>query len=157
MTFPTWEEFNELTKPTKGAVMAKLNYNQDEASKSSSTFVTRVPGTWEFAIKDAELKTANSGTEGINITMEVNQDGTLLKAFDTFWLSDKALFRLADVSAACGQALPEEDTDMIGWTGKAQFDIDDKGYFKVERYIKEGAEAPKTAKKNFANGEKADW
>jgi hypothetical protein len=159
---PTWNEYLNGAKfiiSTKGAEMAKLEYNKDEANNSSSPTVTRVPGTWQFAVVDAELRTANSGTKGINVTMEVNQEGNILKAFDTFWLSEKALFRLKAAADACGQALPDEDTDMIGWTGKADFGIDEKGYFEVKRYINAGNadSAPKPEGHNFDGASAEAW
>jgi len=158
MSVPTWEEFNNGKQfTTKGATeMAKLEYNKDEAENSSSNVATRVPGLWKFAITNAELITANSGNKGINVTMEVDQEGTLLKAFDTFWLSDKALFRLKDASVACGTTLPDEEVDMIGWTGKAQFSVNDKGYFEVDRYVSQDTEAKKEGS-NFEGGAADAW
>ena len=157
---PTWENFNagqEFTT-TKGATkMAKLNYNKDEAEKSSSNSVIRVPGTWEWAFVDAQMKTSTKGTEGINVTIEVNQDGTLIKAFDTFWLTDNALFRLKDASMSAGKELPEEDTDVIGWTGKAVFSIDDKGYFQMDKYLAKGGEEAKKEGSAFEGASTSDW
>lgn len=155
---PSYKEFNEGRQftTTKGAEMAKLEYDKDEVSKASSNTVVRVPGTWRFTVKDAELREAKSGIKGINITMEVDQDGAFHKTFDTFWMTEKALFRLKDVSVACGKELPDEDTDMIGWQGKAVFSIDDKGYFKVDRYVTTDSEAKKEGE-NFKKASSSDW
>ena len=152
---PTWEEFNNGTQftQTKGPEMAELKYDKEATSKIESKSVTpRIAGIWNFAITDAKMKTAKTGNEGINVTMEVDQDSTTLSAFDTFWLSENALFRLKNAADACGEKLPDEETDVIGWTGKAQFTVNDEGWFEVKRYIIESE-----VKSNFAGGEKSDW
>lgn len=158
---PSFQEFKEGKHftTTKGNKMAELNYNADAANAEEKKIVPRVAGTWSYAIVDAKLITAKSGTEGINVTMEVDQDGTILKSFDTFWLSDNALFRLKAASVAAGKDMPKEDFELIGWTGKAVFGIDDKGYFKVEKYITgaETASEPQTEGSNFKEANTSDW
>lgn len=161
---PTWDEFNEGKHftTTKGNNMAELEYNKEAVDNDKPKFPARVPGIWTFVVKDAKLIKANSGNQGINVELVVDQDGTDQRCYDTFWLSDNALFRLKSASVACGSKMPDEDYELIGWTGKARFAIDekdDKGYFKVVEYINPSQSAPKVEKEgeNFKGATASDW
>jgi len=137
---PTWDDyragdtFNNTITTQKGNKDMKLNYNKEAAD--AIVTVTRTPGDYDFTIVDAKMVTAKTGNEGINATIElVNKDGEVQKCFDTFWLSDSALFRLKDLSVCVEQELPEEETDIIGWNGRASFTVNADGWYEVKKYL----------------------
>lgn len=131
---PTYEEWKNGEKfdIEKGKTM-KLNYNKDEAEKASS--VTRKPGVYQFAVTDAKNKTAKTGTEGIALTLELEVGGSIQKAFDNIWLSEKALFRLKNLCDACSTPLPDDSDDLIGATGKVKVKVNDDGFYEVVNYV----------------------
>ncbi len=120
-----------------------VNLNMDNVS----TGFEPIPiGAYEVCVTQFEEITANSGTEGVSFTYVV-QEGEYAgrKLFDTYWITEKALYRLKNALEAMGVNIPAGNfnlcaDDVIGKYIFASVDVgtytDSAGEDKTKNIVK---------------------
>jgi hypothetical protein len=96
------------------------------------------PGTYVFRVDEARETTFKTGTEGAEVTLMVGAfTDRDIKVFERFAYMPKALWKLEQFMNAIGEdfAHPGEIYDLVGKTGRAEFEHDEKGYLRVKEYI----------------------
>lgn len=124
----------------------KLPMNMSDV-EASSTFEVMPPGNYEVEINEMKLKKSAAGNDYFAITYKVINDDEFAgqKLWDNVSLVPAALFKLKQLSLACGINIEDElDTeDFLGATLEVVVDIgknqngEDRN--EVKRYIFEEA------------------
>jgi hypothetical protein len=112
-----------------------MNYRPDDKIDGGGR---AEPGTYVFRVEEARETTFKTGTEGAEVTLMVGAfEDRDITVFERFAYMPKALWKLEQFMNAIGEdfAHPGEVYDLVGRTGRAEFEHNDKGYLRVKEYI----------------------
>jgi len=112
-----------------------LPYNPDEAKNERKTIK---PGVYPFFVEKAVESKTLDDKEYTALTLKVSIDDRDVTCFDNMYYTPKALFRIAQFSEACGIDKPTEHDHYVGAQGKANFDLNERGFLNVKWYITDG-------------------
>jgi hypothetical protein len=71
------------------------------------------PGTYAVIVTDAEERTASTGTEGVQLDLEIVEGSDKGRGlWDTCWITPKAMWRVKQVLSALQYPIPEGEFDL---------------------------------------------
>jgi len=128
-------------------------YDPEKYDPDANEHSPKPEGTYPFEIKKSEMKKYDKkdGGKGECLSIEFAVgDGKTFKSFDSFWFSDKALWRFKELMECLGLDFNHapEPQDLVGYKGTADFTLgapNDKGnrYLEPLKYIDKGGEKKK--------------
>jgi len=157
MTIPSWTDYNNGVKFTneKEATMP-LPYDPETLGEiKQKTFEPDQPGNYWFEVKDAQNKEGAKGTY-TTLTLSVDTGKRTAKVYTNVFYSEASLWKLKQFIDCVDMPAPREPEDFIGASGKAGFEISEKGYLEPKFYIPKGSAeeddvAVASVKKAFAS------
>ena len=114
-----------------------MGYNADAEIKEGGG-ARAEPGVYFFKVDAAAEKLFRSGNEGAELVLLVGAfEGRDVKVFERFVYTDAALWKLKQFFDCTGFDFrsPPEVEELVGVTGMADFERDEKGYLRVKSYL----------------------
>lgn len=112
-----------------------LGYSPE--AKEENEYDDLEEGKYPFKVDIVEEKFFKTGNEGLKVKLLVGYEGRDVPCFANLAYTPKALWRLKQFLDCIGLDFdnPPEVTEIRNKTGMADFVLNDKGYFEVERWL----------------------
>jgi hypothetical protein len=128
--------------------MAPLGYDPSRKNddEGGGDFPARKPGRYDFKVDEASETVFSSGNKGLKLKFLVahkeDHDAT---CYENLPYTDNMLWKLSDFLDSLGLDFenPPEAYELVGKHGVADFRVDEKGYFKVKKYLMPEPATPK--------------
>lgn len=115
----------------------RMSYDPNNAAQTQKTEKARA-GTYTYRIAEFYETKFRSGNTGIKAVLEVQAfPDRDIKVYDAFVYTETAIWKLQQLfeSLRLNFNDPPDTEHVVGMAGKAEFELNDKGYLGVRRYI----------------------